>query len=150
MGKIMNGRRLTVLFASLAAATVLLADADAGARERRSRTAPKEQTELDVSTLSPDAVRKSFLGTWNDELGRFWFTIDDIAGDQVRSAQFHLAHFKNGHIQGNRLTLVSASCIPLIGCYDYTIDGRLITLSRMDMRATDETGDTVQFILVRK
>src|SRR5215468_10800136 len=150
MGKIMNGRRLALLLASLAAVTVLLADGDAGARERRSTQKPKEQAQLDVSGLNPDEVRKSFLGTWSDELGRFWFTIDDIAGDQIRSAQFHLAHLKNGHIQGNRLTLVSASCIPLIGCYDYTIDGRLITLSRMDMRATDETGDTVQFILVRK
>jgi hypothetical protein len=105
---------------------------------------------LDVTGLNPEVVRKSFLGTWNDQLGRFWFTIDDIAGDQVRSAQFHLAHLKNGHIEGNRLTLVSASCIPLIGCYDYTIQGKLLTLSRMDMRATDETGDTVQFVLVRK
>ena len=146
----MSGRNLALLFASLAAAAILLTDGNAGARERRSRAAPKEQAELDVSTLNPDAVRKSFLGTWSDELGRFWFTIDDITGDQVRSAQFHLAHLKNGHIAGNRLTLVSASCIPLIGCYDYTINGKLITLSRMDMRATDETGDTVQFILVRK
>jgi len=150
MGKIMNGGRLALLFATLVAATVLLADGDAGARERRSTQKPKEQAQLDVSGLNPDDVRKSFLGTWSDELGRFWFKIDDITGDQVRSAQFHLAHLKNGHIEGNRLTLVSASCIPLIGCYDYTIRGKLLTLSQMDMRATDETGDTVQFILVRK
>jgi hypothetical protein len=146
----MDRRRLPLLFVSLAAAMALLADGDAGARERSSTRRLQEQPGLDVTGLNPEVVRKSFLGTWNDQLGRFWFTIDDIAGDQVRSAQFHLAHLKNGHIEGNRLTLVSASCIPLIGCYDYTIQGKLLTLSRMDMRATDETGDTVQFVLVRK
>ena len=103
-----------------------------------------------MTGLNPDVVRKSFLGTWTDQLGRFWFTIDDIAGDQVRSAQFHLAHLKDGHIQGNRLSLVSVSCVPLIGCYNYMIEGKLLTLSQMDMRATDEGGDTVRFTLVRK
>ena len=145
----MDRRRLPVLVVSLVAAMTLLA-VDAGARERASTRRPTEQPGLDVTGLDPEVVRRSFLGTWSDQLGRFWFTIDDIAGDQVRSAQFHLAHLKSGHIEGNLLTLVSASCIPLIGCYDYTIRGKLLTLSRMDMRATDETGDTVQFTLVRK
>ena len=146
----MDCRRLPVLVVSLAVAMALLADAGAGARERASTRRPKEQAGLDVTSLDPDVVRKSFLGTWSDQLGRFSFTIDDIAGDQVRRARFHLAHLKNGHIEGNSVTLVSASCIPLIGCYDYTIRGKLLTLSQMDMRATDETGDTVQFTLMRK
>jgi len=146
----MNARHLALLLATVLAVTALLGDGDAGAREGRRRQPQQEQPELNVSGLSPDVVRKSFVGTWNDQLGRFWFTIGDISGDQVRSAQFHLAHLKNGHIEGNRLTLVSVSCVPLIGCYDYMIDGRLITLSRMDMHATDETGDTVHFVLERK
>ena len=145
----MSLRHLSVLFAVVAAGTALLSDSNAGAREGRRRE-PQQQAELDVRGLDPDVVRKSFLGTWNDTLGRFWFKIDDIAGDQVRAAQFRLAHLKDGHIEGNRLTLVSVSCVPLIGCYDYMIDGKLITLSQMDMHATDETGDTVHFILVRK
>jgi hypothetical protein len=61
-----------------------------------------------------------------------------------------MAHLENGQIEGNRLTLVSMSCVPLIGCYSYTIQGKLLADSRMDMRATDETGDTVHFVLVRK
>ena len=48
------------------------------------------------------------------------------------------------------LTLRSASCVPLVGCYDYTIDGKLITPSRMDMHATDDAGETVHFVLVKK
>jgi len=145
----MSRRHLATLL-GLVAAAIWLCDGDAGAREGRRREPQQQQPELDVRGLDPDVVRKSFLGTWNDTLGRFWFEIDDIAGDQVRTAQFRLAHLKNGHIDGNRLTLVSASCVPFIGCYDYTIDGKLIALGRMDMHATDETGDTVHFILVRK
>jgi hypothetical protein len=141
-------RKSLLLFLAIAIATTVFAFGDASARQGRRE--PQSQPELDVSKLNPETVRKSFLGTWNDNLGRFWFTIDDIAGNQVRTARFHLAHLKNGHIDGNRLTLVSRSCVPLVGCYDYNIDGRLITLSRMDMHATDETGDTVHFILVRK
>jgi hypothetical protein len=148
----MKSRHLALLLGVVAAGTTLLGDGNAGARERSStrRQPQQEQPGLDVTDLNPDVVRKSFLGTWNDQLGRFWFRIDDIAGDQVRSAQFYLAHLKNGHIAGNRLTLISVSCVPLIGCYDYMIDGKLISLSRMDMQATDEGGDTVHFILTRK
>ena len=149
-GEVMNWRHLALLVATVLAGTALLGDGDAGAREGRRRQPQQEQPELDITGLNPDVVRKSFLGTWNDQLGRFWFTIEDISGDDVRSAQFHLAHLKKGHIEGNRLTLISVSCVPFIGCYDYMIDGKLITLSRMDMHATDETGDTVHFVLVRK
>jgi len=144
----MHSKQLFVLLAVLAIANAF-GFGDASARQGR-RQPQENQAELDTKNLNPEVVRKSFLGTWNDQGGRFWFAIDDIAGNQVRSARFHLAHLKNGRIDGNRLTLVSRSCIPLVGCYDYNIDGRLTTLSRMDMHATDETGDTVHFILVRK
>src|SRR6516225_1323096 len=103
----MSRRHLATLL-GLVAAAIWLCDGDAGAREGRRREPQQQQPELDVRGLDPDVVRKSFLGTWNDTLGRFWFEIDDIAGDQVRTAQFRLAHLKNGPIDGNQLTLVSA------------------------------------------
>jgi hypothetical protein len=129
----------------------VLVSADGNARQARRRDLQQQQqTELDTRGMTPEALRKSFLGTWNDQVGRFWFAINDIAGAQVRNARFRMAHLENGQIEGNRLTLVSMSCVPLIGCYSYTIQGKLLADSRMDMRATDETGDTVHFVLVRK
>jgi len=155
----MNRPQLAVLIAALAIAMAMLGFGDSSARERRGGQRQEKQAESDlnahrgegdVSSLSPEALEKAFVGTWNDEHGRFWFTIDDVAGNQVRSAQFYLAHLKDGHIEGSRLTLNSMSCVPLVGCYDYKIDGKLITPKRMDMHATDEAGETVHFVLVRK
>ena len=146
----MKNKIQAVMVLAVMVASMLLT-ADGNARQARRRDLRQQQeTELDTIGLSPDALRKSFIGTWNDQGGRFWFTIDDIAGTEVRTARFRLAHLKNGRIDGNRLTLVSMSCVPLIGCYSYTIQGRLLAHSQMDMRATDETGDTVHFVLVRK
>jgi len=146
----MNRSRLAIIVMVVAASTVC-GIADSNARQARRRDLQQQQqAELDTKGLSPELLRKAFIGTWNDQGGRFWFAIDDIAGTQVHSARFRLAHLKSGHIEGNRLTLVSMSCIPVIGCYSYTIEGKLLAQSRMDMHATDETGDTVHFVLVRK
>jgi hypothetical protein len=132
-------------------ALAVLAASASDARQARRRDRPQQQqTELDVTGISPEALRNAYVGTWNDQGGRFWFAIDDIAGTQVRSAEFRMAHLKDGHIEGNRLTLVSMSCVPLIGCYSYKIQGLLLNGSRMDMHATDDAGETVHFVLVRK
>lgn len=144
-------RKISVLLIVATAAAAALVAATSDARQPRRRDLQQQPaTELDITGISPDTLRKAYLGTWNDQLGRFWFTIRDISGTQVRSADFRLAHLKEGHIDGNRLALVSMSCVPLIHCYSYRIEGKLMSLSRMDMHATDETGDTVHFVLVRK
>jgi hypothetical protein len=145
----MKRKIAAVLVLALAAATVLASYADA--RQARRRDLQRQvETELDTSGMSLDTLRKLYIGTWTDQGGRFFFSIDKIAGVQVQSAGFKMAHLKNGRINGNQLTLNSMSCVPLIGCYSYAIKGKLLTNSRMDMRATDETGDTVHFVLVRK
>jgi len=147
----MNRAHVAVWLAAVAIAMALFALDDASARQGGRRERERQaQPEIKTLNLSPEEARKSFLGTWNDELGRFWFTIDDIAENQVRSAKFHLAHLKSGHIEGGQLTLLSASCVPLVGCYGYAIDGKLIAPSRMDMHATDDAGETVHFVLVKK
>jgi len=138
-----------VLVLAMAAEAVLVTHADA--RQARRRDLQRQvETELDTTGMSLDALRKFYVGTWRDQGGRFWFSIDKIAGAQVQSASFRMAHLKDGQIRGNQLTLNSVSCVPLIGCYSYAIKGRLLANSRMDMSATDETGDTVHFVLVRK
>jgi len=148
-GKRMKRKVLAVLIA--AAAVAILAAGDANARQARRRDLQRQEvSELDTSRMSPEALRKLYLGTWRDQGGRFWFSIDKIAGAQVQGAAFRMAHLKDGQISGNQLTLNSMSCVPLIGCYSYAIKGKLLANSNMDMRATDETGDTVHFVLVRK
>lgn len=145
----MRRKIAAVLVLAVAAATVLASFADA--RQARRRDLRRQvETELDTSGMSPEALRKLYLGTWDDQGGRFWFSIDRIAGAQVQGASFKMAHLKDGRIKGNQLTLNSMSCVPVIGCYSYAIKGKLLTNSRMDIRATDETGDTVHFVLVRK
>lgn len=141
-----------VLAVLLSAATVATLFAlDASARQARRRDLQRQvETELDTTGMSLDALRKFYIGTWRDQGGRFWFSIDKIADAQVQSASFRMAHLRDGQIRGNQLTLNSMSCVPLIGCYGYAIKGKLLTNSRMDMRATDDTGDTVHFVLVRK
>lgn len=155
----MNRTHLAVTLAAVSIVTASACFEDSSARERSGRDRQEKRAqsgvntanaEGDIKALSPEALQKAFIGTWNDQLGRFWFTIDDIAGNQVRSARFYLAHLKDGHIEGDRLTLRSMSCVPLVGCYDYTIDGKLITPVRMDMHATDDAGETVHFVLVRE
>lgn len=145
----MKRKIAAVVVLAVAAATVLASYA--GARQARRRDLQRQvETELDTSGMSPEALKNLYIGTWNDLGGRFWFSIDKIAGAQVQGASFRMAHLKGGRINGNQLTLDSISCVPLIGCYSYAIKGKLLTNSRMDMRATDETGDTVHFVLVRK
>ena len=146
---VMQRKIAAVLVLALAAAIALASYADA--RQARRRDLQRQAvTELDTTGMSLEALRKLYVGTWDDQGGRFWFSIDRIAGAQVQSASFKMAHLKDGYIDGNQLTLNSMSCVPLIGCYSYAIKGKLLANSRMDMRATDETGDTVHFVLVRK
>lgn len=138
-----------VLVVAMVVATVLTSHSNA--RQARRRDLQRQvETELDTSGMSLDALGKLYVGTWNDQGGRFWFSIDKIAGAQVQGASFRMAHLKDGRINGNQLTLNSMSCVPLIGCYSYAIRGKLLTNSQMDMSATDETGDTVHFVLIRK
>jgi hypothetical protein len=145
----MKRKNAVVAFLAGMLTAVLIADANARQARRRDRQ-QQQATELDTSGLSPEALSKLYLGTWNDGTRRFWFSIDKIAGVQVEAATFHMAHFQNGRIDGNRLTLVSQSCVPAIGCYNYTIKGTLLAGSRMDIRGTDDSGETVHFVLVRK
>lgn len=143
-------RRIASVLATAIAIVIALASY-ADARQARRRDLQRQvETELDTSSMSLDTLRKLYIGTWRDQGGRFWFSIDEIAGAQVQSASFRMAHLRDGQIRGNQLTLNSMSCVPLIGCYGYAIKGKLLTNSRMDMRATDDTGDTVHFVLVRK
>ena len=144
-------KRKAIAVLLLAAAVAIAFAADASARQARRRDLQRQQlSELDTSGMSAEALRKLYLGTWRDQGGRFWFSIDKIAGAQVQGAGFRMAHLRDGQISGNQLTLNSVSCVPLIGCYSYAIKGKLLADANMDMRATDETGDTVHFVLVRK
>ena len=142
-------RTISVFVLVVTAIAVLAASANE-ARERRRDRQQQQITELDITGIDTETLRNAYIGTWNDQLGRFWFAINDIAGIQVRNAQFPMAHLKEGHIEGNRLMLVSLSCVPLLHCYSYQIEGKLISLSRMDIHGTDEAGETVHFVLTRK
>jgi len=112
--------------------------------------------EQQVRQLDPQIL----LGTWRDDQNRFWFTIDEIVGGEVRAARFWLAHLKEGHIDGNSLTLTSESCLLFIGCYEYTHVAELIEPGSMDMHGHSETcvfnqgcreeGDVVNHILMRE
>jgi hypothetical protein len=81
---------------------------------------------------------QDFVGTWRDGQDRFWFTIDRIDGNEVRAARFWLAHLKQGRVDGDTLTLVSESCVPVIGCYEYTHVARMIGPGTVDMRGTSD------------
>ena len=61
-----------------------------------------------------------------------------------------LASLKEGRIEGDQITLVSRSCVILIGCYEYIYEGKLITSSRMDMYGTDDDGGVVNFLLEKR
>jgi len=119
------------------------------------------------SAASPPALsqalsqgNQAFLGTWHDDQNRFWFTIDEIAGNTVVTAQFWLAHLKSGSIDDGELTLVSESCVPLIGCYEYTHVAKMIGPEFMDMfghsaqcvfnHGCRDEGDVVNHILMRE
>ena len=100
-----------------------------------------------------------FVGTWRDDQDRFWFTIEEIVGNKVQAAQFWLARLKHGTIEGDSLTLISESCVPLIGCYEYTHIAKMIGPGSMDMyghsgrcvfsHGCREEGDVVNHILMR-
>ena len=102
---------------------------------------------------------QDFIGTWRDNQGRFWFTIDSISGNEVRSARFHLASLKSGQIARDTLTLTSRSCVPVIGCYEYTHIAKMVAPGRLDMEGHSEAcrfwsecrgrPDVVNFALTR-
>jgi hypothetical protein len=81
---------------------------------------------------------QDFIGTWHDNQDRFWFTIDRIEGNEVRAARFWLAHLKQGRVDGETLTLTSRSCVPVIGCYEYTHIAKMIAPGRVDMRGISD------------
>src|SRR5205085_2172083 len=103
--------RIALLLIAVTAASLPASGTDA--RQARRRDLQQQQVaELDTNGLSPAAVEKFYIGAWTDLGGRrLWFSIDKIAGGQVQSASFPMAHLKQGHIDGNRLTLVSISCL---------------------------------------
>ena len=145
----MNRKTPLLLLVIVIVAGALVVDANARQARRRDRQ-QQQVTELDTSGLSAEAIGKLYLGTWNDQNGRFWFSIDKFDGSQIQAATFRMAHLQTGKIDGSRLTLVSGSCVPAIGCYSYTIRGTLLEGSRMDIRGTDDSGETVHFVLVHK
>ena len=145
----MTRKRFTFFLIAVTSISLVCSASDARQARRRERQ-QQQLTELNTAGLSADALRKLYLGAWNDQGGRFWFSIDRIDGMQVKSASFRMAHLQNGRIDGNRLTLLSGSCVPVIGCYGYTIKGTVMADSRMDIRGTDDSGETVHFVLVRK
>jgi hypothetical protein len=81
---------------------------------------------------------QSFVGTWHDGQDRFWFTVDAIEGNQVRAARFWLASLKEGHVDGDTLTLVSRSCVPIIGCYEYTHVAKMTGPDELDLTGTSD------------
>ena len=117
------------------------------------------QAEEAASQADQQVDPQVFVGTWNDERRRFWFAVDEIVGNEVRAAHFRLASFKEGRVDGDTLTLTSRSCVPIIGCYEYTHVGKLIGPARMDMHGYSdkcvfaeecrEKGVVVNFVLVR-
>jgi hypothetical protein len=129
---------------ALVTVAVLSASDAAPARDASPTAAPG------LAQLSPADLRMLWLGHWSDDRKRWWFTIDEIVGNDIRRARFRLAHLKQGHIEGDRLTLVSESCVVLIGCYSYTHIGRLIGQARMDMYGTDDDQTVVHFPLNRE
>lgn len=137
-------------FSILAASTIFCAFETASAAEAQTLPNPQQ-----VQQFDPDV----FLGTWRDDQNRFWFTIDEIVGSEIRAAQFWLAHLKEGRIEGNSLTLISQSCVRFIGCYEYTHVAELVGPDSMDMRGESgicvfdhgcrDEGDVVNHLLMR-
>ena len=109
---------------------------------------------------TPEYDSQAFVGTWHDDQNRFWFTIDEIVGNKVQAARFWLAHLKSGTIEDGELTLVSESCVPLFGCYEYTHVAKMIAPDSMDMfghsdrcvfnHGCRDEGDVVNHILMRE
>jgi hypothetical protein len=97
-----------------------------------------------AETPAPDQAQvgpvapQDFLGTWRDGQDRFWFTIEQIDGIEVRAARFWLASLKEGRIEGDTLTLTSRSCVPIIGCYEYTHVAKMVAPGELDMTGTSE------------
>ena len=103
---------------------------------------------------------QDFVGEWRDDQDRFWFTVDEMVGNEVRAASFHAAHLKEGRVEGAVLTLTSESCVPIIGCYVYTHVATLIAPGQVDMTGHSEKcrfwpecrdgPDQVRFVLTRR
>jgi hypothetical protein len=92
------------------------------------------ETPAQAQSVDPQA----FLGTWHDDQDRFWFAVDEIVGNEVRGARFWLASLKEGRVDGNTLTLTSRSCVPIIGCYEYTSVSKMLVTGELDMTGTSE------------
>jgi hypothetical protein len=116
--------------ASVAAAAIVLAGWSGHVSAANDDAPPPEVT----GPVDP----QTFLGTWHDDQDRFWFTIDRIDGNQVTAARFWLASLKEGRVDGNTLTLTSRSCVPVIGCYEYTAVAKLLVTGQIDMTGTSE------------
>jgi hypothetical protein len=115
---------------SIAAAAMVLAGWSAQVGAANDDDTPAE--------VSGPVDPQSFLGTWHDGQDRFWFTVEAIEGNQVRAARFWLASLKEGRVEGNTLTLTSRSCVPLIGCYEYTSVSKMLVNGQVDMTGTSE------------
>jgi hypothetical protein len=146
----MRRTRLTVTLALAAAASLLLSDGTSGAKEAGGRERNPQTAERDVKTLSTEELREAYMGVWNDERHRWWFTITDIENNKIKGAQFRLASLKEGTINGDKLTMVSRECVIFIGCYEYRIKGTLLTPTNMDMYGTSDNNETVHFRLIRQ
>ena len=117
-----------VIAAMAASAIAVLAFGISGAAE----TPVPDQAQ--IQPVDPQA----FLGTWRDGQDRFWFTIEEVDGNEVRAARFWLASLKEGQIDGDTLTLTSRSCVPIIGCYEYTHVAKMIAPGQVDMTGTSD------------
>ena len=96
-----------ILIVALAAATVLSSQTEARQARRRDAQRPPA-AELDVQGMTSEEIQKLYVGTWKDQGGRFWFSIDKLSGADVQSATFRMAHLRNGRIDGAHLVLDSA------------------------------------------
>jgi len=116
----------------------------AWAADSAAQTRDQTQGERDLQNMSAEELANSFLGDWRDQRNRWWFAVDEIAGNandgfEVKAARFRLASLKEGHIDGNYLRLVSRSCVGIFGCYEYYIDLTLTAPNQLDMTATTDT-----------
>ncbi len=145
-------RLLPASISIMAISMVLCAFESVDAAE--SESTPQEQQQMQ------QADPQFLLGTWRDDQNRFWFRIDEIVGNEVRAARFWLAHLKEGRIDGDTLTLTSESCLPFIGCYEFTHSATLLGPDSMDMfghsgictfsHGCREEGDVVNHLLMRE
>jgi len=155
-----------IAYTSLCAlAVIFIQTPSSWAADSATQTRDQIQDERDLQNMSPEELANSFLGDWRDQRNRWWFAVDEIAGNandgfEVKAARFRLASLKEGHIDGNYLRLVSRSCVGIFGCYEYYIDLTLTAPNQLDMTATTDTctfeprcttsGEIAHFIMTRE